>query len=424
MESILERTLVLPNSSPGHPDFLESAPYFVVWRGNGEILKASKLPADLTEPAYDPGLATESGHLEVRQRGSFREVLVVGPRRTEVLVGRSIHCEQVGLTWLAWQLLLTGLGVLAIGLTGGVFLSARAVRPIAAMSATAASISASNLDRRIDVKEVDSELGKLASILNEMFARLEAAFDRQARFTADASHELRTPLAVIHSHAELALSRPRDAAEYQETLETCVRASRRMKSLVEGLLTLARADVGKLELRRQSLDLGALVTDAVALLEPLAMRKNVTLNVDAPPLETTGDVTRLAQVVTNLVTNAINYNHPGGSVTITLAPDEDEAILTVADTGCGIPEEDRPHIFERFYRVDKARSRELGGSGLGLAICKSIVEGLGGTICFTTELHRGTAFVVRLPLSTPGLKDPSPEVDAPRFTDTSAGRSC
>src|SRR5262249_15999302 len=147
-------------------------------------------------------------------------------------------------------------------------------------------------------------------------------------------------------------------------------------------------------------------------------------SVDAPPLETTGDVTRLAQVVTNLVTNAINYNHSGGSVTVTLAAEDHEAVLTVADTGCGIPEGDRPPIFERFYRVDKARSRELGGSGLGLAICKSIVEGLGGTIHFTTELHRGTAFVVRLPLGTSSLKAPSPEGDVPSLTDTSAGRSC
>jgi two-component system OmpR family sensor kinase len=397
-ERRMERMLTLPSSSRRRPDDdPHGEPYFVVWLGNGEVFKASPLPLDAAMPAYEPTNTDDAGRLEVRQRGPFREVRIVGTRRTEVLVGRSIQREQHDLTILGWQLVLTGLGVLAVGLVGGFFLSSRAVRPIAAMSATAASISANNLDHRIDVKEVDSELGNLATVLNEMFARLEGAFERQARFTADASHELRTPLTVIHSFAELALSKPRTSAEYQETLDTCVRATRRMKSIVEGLLTLARADAGKLELKRQPLDLGALVTDAASLLEPLAVQKNVQLSVQAPPLEMLGDMTRLAQVVTNLVSNAINYNRPGGSVTATLTTEGGEAVLIVADTGCGIPEEDGSHLFERFYRVDKARSRELGGSGLGLAICKSIVEGLGGTIGFTTELNKGSSFVVRLP---------------------------
>jgi heavy metal sensor kinase len=332
-----------------------------------------------------------------------------------VLVGRSVRRVEGQLAWLAGQLALTGLAVLAVGLVGGFVLSGRAVRPIAAMSSTAAAISASNLNRRIDVKGVDSELGTLAAVLNEMFARLEAAFERQARFTADASHELRTPLSIIQSHAELALSRPRAAAEYQDALDACARASKRMKAIVEGLLTLARADGGKLELRRQPLDLGALVTDAASLLAPLAAEKGVALSVEAPPLAAAGDVTRLTQVVTNLTTNAINYNHPGGRVAVTLAAEGGEAVLSVADDGCGIPEEDRPHIFERFYRVDKARSRELGGSGLGLAICKSIVEGLGGTIGFTTEVNRGTTFVVRLPLGagTTHFAGPPADGDAP-----------
>jgi heavy metal sensor kinase len=266
------------------------------------------------------------------------------------------------------------------------------------MSAAAAAISATSLSRRIDVTEVDSELGKLASILNDTFGRLESAFARQVRFTADASHELRTPLAILHARAELTLSRLREPEEYRDALETCLRAARRMRSLVDGLLTLARADAGRLELRPQTLDLGALVSETVGLLEPLAEEKKVALSVSAPPLEMLADPTRLAQVVTNLTANAIHYNRPGGSVWVALEPGEREAILTVTDTGLGIPEEDRPHLFERFYRVDKARSREQGGSGLGLAICQSIVETLGGTIRFTTEVDRGTTFTVRLPL--------------------------
>jgi two-component system OmpR family sensor kinase len=399
LERKLERMLTLPNAATGHDDDPEAATYFVVWLGNGQVCKASPKPAGAPNSAYEATPDDTVGRLDMRQRGCFREAIVVGPRRTQVLVGRSIRREEHELNWLAWQLVLTGLGVLAVGLAGGFFFYSRAVRPIVAMSNTAASISANNLNRRIDLKHVDSELGDLGLVLNEMFARLEAAFERQARFTADASHELRTPLAVVHSHAELALSKPRSEAEYQETLETCVRASRRMKSIVEGLLVLARADAGKLDLKRQSLDLGDLVTDTVGLLEPLAAHKGVTVSVKAPPLKMAGDMTRLAQVVTNLVSNAINYNRTGGRVSITLATEDGQAILSVADTGCGIPEEDRSQIFERFYRVDKARSRELGGSGLGLAICKSIVDGLGGSIAFTTDLNKGTTFVVRLPLA-------------------------
>jgi heavy metal sensor kinase len=379
------------------------APYFIIWRGDGEVLKASKLPPSVsaTEQPLFPG---SGPGLHLRQRGRLREVVLLGPRQTQILVGRSTQREHDELAWLAWQLVMTGAGVLAVGLAGGWLLSSRAVRPIAAMSAAAASISASNLSRRIDVAEVDSELGKLASILNEMFARLQTAFARQVRFTADASHELRTPLAIIHARAELTLTRPRGAEEYREALETCLRASRRMRSLVDGLLTLARADAGKLELKPQPLDLGALVRETVTLLEPLAEEKNVTLSVNAPSVTMRADSDRLAQVVTNLTANAIHYNRPGGNVWVTLEATESEAVLTVTDTGVGIPEEDRPHLFERFYRVDKARSREEGGNGLGLAICHSIVEALGGSIGFTTEVDRGTTFTVRLPRELPGRR--------------------
>jgi heavy metal sensor kinase len=315
-----------------------------------------------------------------------------------VLVGRSVAPELADLTRLAWQLLSTGLGVLALGLAGGWVLSRRAVRPIEAMSATAAAISADNLSRRIDLADVDSELGRLGQILNAMFARLEAAFERQVRFTADASHELRTPLSVIHSHAELALARPRSAEDYRAALEASLRAAKRMKGLVDGLLTLARADAGRLEMTRGHLDLGELVQESAALLAPLAAAAGVHVSLAAKPVAVTGDAGRLTQVVTNLLTNAIHYNRAGGSVTVTVESIEGEAVLTVADTGRGIPAADREHLFERFYRVDKARSRELGGSGLGLAICKSIVEAHGGAITFTSEVDRGTTFEVRLPL--------------------------
>jgi heavy metal sensor kinase len=317
-----------------------------------------------------------------------------------VLVGRRVERELEELNWFACHLVGIGLFVLLVGLAGGWLLSRGALRPIQRMSATAASITATNLSRRIDVTGVDRELAGLAGILNAMFDRLQTAFERQARFTADASHELRTPLTIIHSHTELALTRPRTPEEYRDALDTSLRAARRMRALVDGLLTLARVDAGSLDIQQQDIDLGALVEDSADLLKTMAEQHWVDLRVKADPIEVVGDPGRLTQVVTNLLTNAIHYNRSGGTVAVTVAADAQDVALTVADTGCGIPEEDVPHIFERFYRVDKARSREEGGCGLGLAICKSIVEAHRGTISFTSEVGQGTTFVVRLPRIT------------------------
>jgi two-component system OmpR family sensor kinase len=388
-----EQGLMLPEHFRNRPE----APYFVVWRANGEVLKASSS----APPSPPPPAAAAEASYRVRQRGPLREVILTGPLRTRVLVGRSVIHEDAELTRLAWQVFSTGLAVLAVGMAGGWVLSRRAVRPIAAMSATAAALSADNLSRRIDLRDVDSELGELGRILNDLFARLESAFERQVRFTADASHELRTPLAVIHSQAELALARPRSSEDYRDALEACLRASRRMRGLVEALLTLARADAGQLEMHRERVDLAALVEDSIALLAPLATAEKVNLEVEAEGenVAVTGDPGRLSQVVTNLLTNAIHYNRAGGQVKAAVAAMASEAVLTVADTGCGIPIEEQPRVFERFFRVDRARSRARGGSGLGLAICKSIVEAHGGTIGFTSVVNQGTTFVVRLPLA-------------------------
>ena len=162
----------------------------------------------------------------------------------------------------------SGAGVLFLGLFGGWLLSRRAVRPIQALTAVAQNISASNLSRRIDITDFQSEFGSLASVLNETFARLESAFQQQVRFTADASHELRTPLAVIHTHAQLALSRDRSAEEYKKSIATCLRASNRMKSLVDSLLLLASADAGRLTLNPQPFELQDIVEECIALVSP------------------------------------------------------------------------------------------------------------------------------------------------------------
>jgi two-component system, OmpR family, sensor kinase len=388
--------LSLPWSFRDRHEAEGQAPYFVVRAADGTVIRAD--PDDGPLPPDDEGIGVEWEY-RFRSRGALREVTLLGPSSARILVGRPIYRELGGLRRMLWQVALTGAGVFAAGLFGGWWLSARAVQPIAAMSATVAGITAERLSDRIDLRGVDAELASLGSLINTMLGRLETSFDQQARFTADASHELRTPLSVVLANLELALARPRTAESYRETLQTCRRAAQRMAALVDDLLTLARADAGELELRREPFDLGAAAASCVGLLGALADRKGVQLSVAAPEsgAPVFGDPERLGRVVTNLVANAVVYNHPGGRVLVTVGVEEDEAVLAVSDTGVGIADEHLPHVFERFYRVDPARSREPGGSGLGLAICKGVVDAHGGTIAVTSAVGRGTTFTVRLP---------------------------
>jgi len=225
------------------------------------------------------------------------------------------------------------------------------------------------------------------------------------------------------SHCELALNRPRSADEYKQTITTCQKAGARMKTLVEDLLTLARADSGKLELDSSQVDLQSLVREAAAQLQPLADEREVEVTIAKPvnkPTDTTSDSAtvratdsaqvicyadsrRIAQVLVNLISNAIHYNRPGGKVTITTSVDQDHAIVVVQDTGYGIPPAAIGHLFDRFYRVDEARSRQTGGSGLGLAICKSIVDVHRGEILVDSQLDVGSRFTLRLPITQPSF---------------------
>lgn len=359
-------------------------PYYVIWDREGKLVDRSHPRVQIAHPEK-----TKRGH---------RRVVAQGPQGAVVLVGKKIEEEEEQLHEFLGAVAGVSAGFLALALAGGWFLASRALRPIERITRAASAISASNLSERIDVAQTESELGKLAKTLNEAFDRLEAAFERQTRFTADASHELRTPLSVMMSQAELALRKERTAPEYKEALETALKAAQRMKGVVDGLLTLARADARELNLRRERVNLQAVVEETVNLLGPLALERKVALTASAERVELTGDPDRLREAVTNLVTNAIRYNREGGRVDVSLEGEEGRAVLTVADTGWGIPEKDRPHLFERFYRVDRARSREAGGTGLGLSITKWIVESHGGSIAFESREGEGTIFTVRLPL--------------------------
>lgn len=375
------------------------APYYIVWNGEGQVVKASRMVEGLEPPGVSmaPPFRGSPEPPRLREREGLHEAWMGGPFGARVLVGQSVVVEDGALRQLALLLAATGAGVLLIGLAGGWMVSRRAVRPISAMSGVAGDISATHLSRRIDPEQVPSELRELAGVLNEMFSRLEAAFQQQIRFTADASHELRTPLAVIHTHTQLALSRERSAEEYKKTLATCFRASTRMKGLVDSLLLLAGADAGRLSLEHERFDLKDVVEDCVLMVSTMAAERNIAVSAELQPAEVVGDAARVGQVVTNLLTNAIRYNREGGTVRVTVVAEGQEAVVRVEDTGVGIPEEHQGHVFERFYRVDAARSREAGGNGLGLAICKSIVEAHGGRIEVQSSAGEGTTFTVRLP---------------------------
>jgi two-component system OmpR family sensor kinase len=292
---------------------------------------------------------------------------------------------------------LTGVGgvILVFGLAGGWWFVGRAIRPIADISAAAVKISAGDLSQRINVAETEGELGRLAGVLNSTFARLEAAFAQQQQFTADAAHELRTPVSVMLTQTQTALNRERSAPEYRETLEACQRATQRMRRLIESLLELARLDAGQEQMKRMKFDLSQIVRNCVELIRPLAEERRTKIHCELPPLECVGDSDRIAQVVTNLLTNAIQYNREGGEVQLAAQPQNGMAMLAVSDTGPGISTEDLPHLFERFYRADQSRSS--GNTGLGLAISKAIIEAHGGTIEVASKVGTGTTFTVRLP---------------------------
>jgi len=333
-----------------------------------------------------------------RIRGEFHEIYRM-PFGDYLLVGRSIAPELASMRRIAIWLVAAGGAVLLVGLVGGWWVATRAIRPIEDISATAVKIAGGDLSKRIDAVDTDSELGRLAEVLNSTFARLEAAFGNQARFTSDASHELRTPVSVILSQTQTALARSRSAPEYREALEACQRSAQRMRKLIESLLELARLDAGQEPMKREQFDLAKIARDCVELVRPLAAEKAIVIYCNLPVTDCLGDPERVSQVVTNLLSNAIHFNRNQGEVRVTSRTENNEAALSVSDTGDGISPEEIPHLFERFYRVDKSRSRIQGRTGLGLAISKAIVDAHGGTIEITSHPGTGTTFQVRLPIS-------------------------
>jgi heavy metal sensor kinase len=315
-----------------------------------------------------------------------------------LIIGRSTRQIEQAMHGLVRTLVIADPLALAVAAGGGIFLAGRALKPVEKIAQTAQEIGETDLSRRIAVNTKD-ELGRLAATLNAMIGRLEKAFQRQKQFTSDASHELRAPLAVIEAESSLALQKERPPREYRQSLETISQESGRMSSLIEQLLELARADAGKEQWNFTEVNLGDIITNLSTDAEVLCQEKGLGFQLgQTQDLTVRGDEPRLRELFMNLLDNAIRYTPAPGTVSVSLRREGQMAVVAITDTGVGIPAEDMPFIFERFYRVDKSRSRADGGSGLGLAICRHIAEAHGGKIEVESKVGAGSTFSVWLPL--------------------------
>jgi len=298
---------------------------------------------------------------------------------------------------LPTELLLNLPLILIVTVLGGLFLSNRALSPIREITHTAQAISATDLNQRIHYQGASDEIGQLAITFDQMLDRLQGAFDREQRFTADAAHELRTPLTVMKGRLEVTLSRLRSQEEYDQTLQKLEQEVDRLIRLTNGLLLLAKIDQGQLPFAFQTVNLSDLLEVIIEQIQPLADAKDITVVTDlAPELWVKADPDHLTSSFLNLLDNAVKYTPNAGVVQLCSKIQSREIQIDVSNTGAGISAEDLPYLFERFYRVDSARSQT--GAGLGLAIVQEMIRRHGGTIQASSQSGI-TTFTVKLPLA-------------------------
>ncbi len=384
---------------------------------DGRIVYVSGPPAD---HSFDPGAVPAAG--EVRAGESFVRRALPDGRVLYVVVlsrlagGRNFVIEEgfsegpIRTTLEAWlTVLVLGLVVLIVvtGL-GGFWLAQRALHPVDRIIYSAQRISSLNLSERLPVHHTGDELERLSVALNSMIARLDDAFQQTRRFLADASHELRTPLTMMQAELEAIHERTDLKPNIRELAASGLDEVQRLKTIVEGLLALSRLDAGEALEQRTSVDLAELAATTADQMCLVAEDKGVSVACHSgAKVMVEGDRSRLKQVMVNLLDNAIKYTPSGGTVTLKVFTQEDKAVTEVQDNGIGIPPEAVPRVFDRFFRVDKARSRELGGAGLGLAIVKSICVAHGGRVEVQSEEGTGSRFTVSLPLANGAISHDS-----------------
>ena len=378
-----------------------------IMRSDGSMLYVSSapkdqtfVPAELPPPSWSPRSETAR---QVPLPGgrkmllTAREVQTPGGARYLIETGAPLDEVQAHLhRWLMFLLVVLPV-VAALALGGGSFLVKRALLPVDKIAASAERISSQNLSERLPVARTGDELERLSTALNHMIQRLDEAFQYSRRFMADASHELRTPLTVLRGELESYIQEPTLAPE---RLGSALEEVERLANIVEGLFAISRLDAGEAAAEWVKLDLARLTAATVDQMSLLAEDKNIQVTcAAAEPVWVEGDQARLKQVVVNLLDNAIKYTLQGGAVALTVSTIDSKAVLEVADNGVGIPAEALPRVFDRFFRVDKARSRELGGAGLGLSIVKSICAAHHGRVEARSTPGQGSRFQVELPLA-------------------------
>jgi heavy metal sensor kinase len=306
--------------------------------------------------------------------------------------------------------LATGLPIaVAIAVIGGFLLVHRSLVPMERIARKAEAITQHNLSERLPVERTGDELERLSLSLNHMISRLEEAVQGSKRLVADASHELRTPLTVMRGELESMAADPQTSRGTREMLASLLEEVERLAAVVDGLLALSRLDTGEASAAWVKFDLAELVATTADQMSLLAEDKSISVACDAPQrVMVEGNRARLKQVVVNLLDNAIKYTQKGGTVRLTVASQNGRPVLEVSDTGIGIPPEALPHVFERFYRVERSRSREQGGAGLGLSIVKSICAAHGAAVAVESTPDQGSRFCIRFPSSDPEIGQSHP----------------
>ncbi|HVW19675.1 MAG TPA: ATP-binding protein [Opitutaceae bacterium] len=377
-------------------------------RGDGSVFYLSGSPQDHAFEPADVPLARPPFTRESARRQSLPggRVLLIAAVPGNLAGGASCLVE-VGIDgapveiMLNRLLLLLGLGlpiVVAVAAAGGYGLVQSALDPVAGMARKAELITQHNLTERLPVVRSGDELERLSLSLNHMIQRLDEAFQQSKRFVADASHELRTPLTILRGELEELAGDAALAAGQRERIGSLLEEAERLTRIVEQLLTISRLDAGEAQAEAVTFDLAALAIATAEQMAQLAEDRRISVNCTAEGrVMVEGDRARLKQVVVNLLDNAVKYTPVGGEISLRVAAQGGMALLEVTDTGIGIPESALPHVFERFFRVDQARSREPDGAGLGLAIVKAICQAHGGEAEAESAPGRGSRFRVRLP---------------------------
>ena len=383
--------------------------FYRIYDGSGNIgsrsnnIDASKFP--LSQEAYADALSGTNSYETFLVDGKLPIRVITMPILREkklvnlVQVGTSLEAVKETLRNLRIFLLTAVPSVLVFATLFARFLARRALKPISKIIKTARDIGqGQELSQRIPVFKVQDELGQLALTFNEMMDRLENSFAQMRQFSSDASHELRTPLTVLQGQNELVLSKLRDPKEYQEVIISNLEEIKYMSKVLEDLFVLSRSDENQILLNYKRMDLRDLVEEVCRHAEILAEEKDISIVIAfLEQVKINGDEVRLRQMVWNILHNGIKYTQPGGELKVSLLEESGFALLSIQDTGIGIPEKDLPFIFDRFYRVDKARSKDEGGSGLGLSICKHIAEAHKGKIEVESKPGLGTRFKIHIP---------------------------